>query len=1249
MKEKLVNQYSVSKTLRFALNPIGKTEEFFNERIMKDEVQRDEYYPEMKDIMDRYYKEFIDTCLDGISEMDISEYVPLYSKNMKTPEDREKMSALEEKYRKCIAGQFTDAAGYKVLDKPGEFVKKVLPDYIAKGTKEEEILDRFKNFGTFFVGYKENRANMFVADAKATSIAYRCINENLSKFIDNMMIFHDRVLPNLSEENISMLNDDMEGFIGINVKDVFEDAFFAHTLSQRGIENYNRVLGGYSNSDETKIKGLNEYINLYNQQLSSLPKEIRHKKRIPVLKPLYKQILSDRDTVSFIPEAFPDDQSVLDAIRDFYLNRTSEDSLCIREVIESLLNLTNNLSSYDLSGIMFANGPALTTLSQKVLGDWNKINSLLEEKYDSEHEGDHDSEVYFEKRKKALKQVAKYTICELETLIGNNTITAWFAEEGKRLMTVLEEAFHAVERLLSVPYEQKKKLQNNADAISPIKGFLDVIKEIEFFVKPLCATGADGAIDAIFYSDFMELFDQLKETDYLYDRVRNYITAKPYSKDKMKVMFNKSDFLTGWGQTYDTKSAHILMKNDKEYYLVIVDSKLSAKDSKFIYEDVEENPIDKIVYQKQKPDNKNTPRLFIRSKGTNYAPAVEKYQLPIEDIIDLYDKGLFKVSNKNEEERKKAVAKLIDYFKLGFTRHEDYKCFEYLWRDTAEYNTINEFYDDTIRSCYRISKEKVNFEKVKKLADEGKLYLFRIYCKDFSEHSTGRPNLHTQYFRMLFDDRNMDKKVYQLMGGAEMFYRKASINDDERIIHKANEPIANKNKLNEKKESLFDYDLIKNRRFTQRQFSIHIPVKFNFNAENELKINDVVRKEIRRNGIPHVIGIDRGERNLVYVVVLDPEGKTVYKKSLNEIISTYSSQGKTVEYHVDYQGLLADKEAERNKARKEWASIENIKELKEGYISQVVNEVCRLAIHYDAIIALEDLNSGFKNSRKKVERQVYDKFETMLRTKLEYYVEKEKNPEETGGFLNAYQLTTNKHYPSSQDGIMFFVPAWLTSKIDPTTGFVNLLYPKYTSVATAKDFLGHFKDIRYNKESDMFEFEFDYRDFPACDSSFRKEWTVCTNGERIRTFRDKNKNNEWSTERVNLTDAFKKVFDSREIDYSDTLYEKILEQSDTDKEFYSTLLSLIKLMLQMRNSVPNSTDPEDDYLISPVRNESGLFFDTRNVGEELPTDADANGAYHIAKKAQWAAQRIIEADENDYKGTKISVSKAEWLEYCQNR
>ena len=529
------------------------------------------------------------------------------------------------------------------------------------------------------------------------------------------------------------------------------------------------------------------------------------------------------------------------------------------------------------------------------------------------------------------------------------------------------------------------------------------------------------------------------------------------------------------------------------------------------------------------------------------------------------------------------------------------------------------------------------------LVEDGYIYLFQIYNKDFSKYSKGTPNLHTLYFKMLFDERNLSNVVYKLNGEAEMFYREASINNEEKITHYANQPIKNKNPDNEKKESVFEYDIVKDKRFTKRQFSLHLPITINFKAHGQEFLNYDVRKAVKYKDDNYVVGIDRGERNLIYISVINSNGKIVEQMSLNEIISDNG-------HKVDYQKLLDAKEDKRDKARKNWTSVENIKELKEGYISQVVHKICELVVKYDAVIAMEDLNFGFKRGRFPVEKQVYQKFENMLISKLNLLIDKKADPTENGGLLRAYQLTNkfdgvNK---AKQNSIIFYVPAWDTSKIDPATGFVNLLKPKYTSVQEAKNLFETIDDIKYNANTDMFEFYIDYSKFPRCNSDFKKSWTVCTNSSRILTFRNKEKNNKWDNKQIVLTDEFKSLFNEFGIDYKGNLKDSILSISNAD--FYKRLIKLLSLTLQMRNSITGSTLPEDDYLISPVANENGKFYDSRNykgTNAALPCDADANGAYNIARKALWAIDVLKDTPDDMLNSAKLSITNAEWLEYTQ--
>ena len=227
---------------------------------------------------------------------------------------------------------------------------------------------------------------------------------------------------------------------------------------------------------------------------------------------------------------------------------------------------------------------------------------------------------------------------------------------------------------------------------------------------------------------------------------------------------------------------------------------------------------------------------------------------------------------------------------------------------------------------YKVTFSPVSVSHIDRLVDEGKMYLFQIYNKDFSPSSKGTPNMHTLYWRALFDGQNLADVVYKLNGEAELFFRRRSLSPS-RPTHPAGVPIANKNRQNEKQTSTFDYDLTKDRRFTVDKVMFHVPVTLNFKSTGNSDINQQVRAYLQTADDAHVIGIDRGERHLLYLVVIDRHGHIKEQCSLNEIVNEYNGNS----YRTNYHDLLDRREKDRLEARQSWKSIETIKELKEGH------------------------------------------------------------------------------------------------------------------------------------------------------------------------------------------------------------------------------------------------------------------------------------------------------------------------------
>ena len=131
-----------------------------------------------------------------------------------------------------------------------------------------------------------------------------------------------------------------------------------------------------------------------------------------------------------------------------------------------------------------------------------------------------------------------------------------------------------------------------------------------------------------------------------------------------------------------------------------------------------------------------------------------------------------------------------------------------------------------------------------------------------------------------------------------------------------------------------------------------------------------------------------------------------------------------------------------------------------------------------------------------------------------------------------------------------------------------------------------------------------------------------------------------------MMDEWKKLFESADIDYKNSnLKEQLLAQSG--KAFYSEFMYLLRLTLQMRNSI---TGTDEDYLISPVRDANGAFYDSRNYDDKsiLPANADANGAYNIARKALWAIEVLKNTPDEELKKVKLSITNKDWLAFAQS-
>ena len=101
-----------------------------------------------------------------------------------------------------------------------------------------------------------------------------------------------------------------------------------------------------------------------------------------------------------------------------------------------------------------------------------------------------------------------------------------------------------------------KNYQLSDEEKNRIKKYLDNLLDYYHYCRPLILK-EDFMLpkDELFYGTFAPLMEQFGSITAFYDKVRNYVTKKPYSTDKIKLNFQcKGGFLQGWVDSYTEKS-----------------------------------------------------------------------------------------------------------------------------------------------------------------------------------------------------------------------------------------------------------------------------------------------------------------------------------------------------------------------------------------------------------------------------------------------------------------------------------------------------------------------------------------------------------------------------------------------------------------------------------------------------------------------------------------------------------------------
>ncbi len=1394
-------KYNLSKTLRFELIPHFDTKKYLDQFIESD-VNRDKDYKKLRQIIDEYHKYFIEKSLsfknilktEDLKKLDKLLF-DLKSSQKKDKKFLEKQFKEQQKeLRKQIVNQFVYSQTElkkKIVEKSEKEYKKknplfekelityLLPEWLdslsykAPAIKKQfnndadftqwknnslKTVKKFQNFTTYLTGFHENRKNMYSDKEQSTAIAYRIVHENLPKLLSNKSVY-EKITKNFYDlqkqfEGLEANLKEEFDYFGIDkAKSLFEINIFNQCLTQTGIDNYNCIIGGKTLDNKQKIKGVNEIINLYRQnKLANKNLKISNQ-NLPFMQILHKQILSDRESHSFLPESFKDNKELCNAIQDFWKQisklvdwSNAQQQMSLLRRLEKLFSgLSESQNELDkiyfnqnqlkglshtlfkpkqFNSISVSKAPVLDKTSDEIKtikeeeghNSWSVIDSALEcyaeNTYSKKERAQwlkkdffhfqeiHSALVTYKKVLDTDSGIAK-KITDKNLLLNHfQNINGLFklniqnkltdnkiankktvSQEGSALLLSQIANEQSIPKITQILYNLVKEVllhppetDFTEQQIQLLKNFLDCLMDLLHLIKPLYLEKDRNKIvdlerDTAFYNTFEEIYEKLFPIIPLYNKCRNYIAKNKNHLEKIKINFEDSTLLDGWDVNKESDNLSVILRRKEDNRMVYYLGVLNVKNRKIFdyqlnFQDYNEKTFEKIknkkdllkkqilaknndykYYEKMNykllPDpSKMLPKVFFSKKNHSIFH-------PSENIIKIKQKKTY-AKNDGEQFSLKDCHNFINFYKESLKKHYDWKKFNFKFLKTDQYKDISEFYHEVSSQGYKLSFDKIRADYIEEKITAGELYLFKIHNKDFSKYSKGAPHLHTSYFKFLFDEKNLKDFVFKLNGKAEIFYRKAS--KKKQAIHSKNKPVKNKNPDNPKSTSIFNYDIIKDKRFTEDKFFFHVPITMNFKKAGmkSYQFNQEVLQFLKNNKNINIIGIDRGERHLAYWTVIDQNRNILEQGSFNKINNSYKNRNKNITVMTDYHRLLETKEKQRDKSRKSWTNIENIKDLKAGYLSHLVYQISKLMIEHNAMVVFEDLNLGFKRGRMKFEKQVYQKLEKTLIDKLNYLVFKNEEHKTPGGFLKAYQLTApfeSFKKIGKQTGFIFYTPAYYTSKVDPKTGFIDLIYPKYENIEKSRKFFEKFHQIYFDEKNNYFVFEYKDSDVnPKRKTESIASWAVCTHdSERYKYNRYKRRHIK-----VNVTEELKKLLDRYSIQYKNKQSFKKEICNQNKKDFFIHLVNLLKLIFQLRHINPSAkNENEKDFILSSVADETGRFFDSRTAKSGEPQNADANGAYHIGLKGLMILHKINKWDGSEK--LNLAIKNKEWFDFIRNK
>lgn len=1101
---------------------------------------------------------------------------------------------------------------------------------------------------------------------------------------------------------------------------IYDINCFSQYINQKGIEKYNAVRARN-----------NELINLYNQNCG--------KKKGGKLKPfakLHKQIgCKASNTVERVvikrdwndSKQEHNDGTSLEAVLKIVIERANE-MLVSNEVDSSEPRLTlllHYLKERENWEGIYVSDQALRIISSRYLEDWYSLQNLLLHEnsvgsYNPQKEINEQfklntaielAPVFQALDRMNYAQVFKDYVYEEYTDILNpslspskNLVNLICFDVCETIETDVNKNIKKTNKILEGKHEDGIfKKEDNIDAVRDMMdSLLYVIHFIKFFAVRL-----DKIKGAPYDTELLQIVNSLLDRDVAdwlgwYDTVRNYVQRLPQDEvkdNKLKLNFKSSSLLQGWSVGEEQSKLSMILKNEGNYYLCIIknDKTSGRKKEKtardLVNADYEDNPFYNKDGQAERMIMRNLSFRTLTGKGYKKKFGHKYSEESDDDQAIANAKQLIKENFVCKYPLLNAIVEKSHTSKSSFTKD------------------VNAVLSNYVQCSYI----PVDWELVKQYADEGKLYVFKIYSKDYAPKVTGKKDLQTIYWE---DVLNGDS-LHQLAAKGEVFRRESLPQPKYKpFVHKEGSILVNKrdkdgniipdkiyqivyailNHLpllhpegDEQRGKAFEAAckkaqwLIDNEKIVQKtakfaimkdarfygdeKYFLHNPLYMNSKSSTYRNIdvayyeyNAIIQDWLHEDDVqPYFIGIDRGEKNLIYYCKIDQSGKIDSCNNYNSING------------YDYLAKLKERAESRLDAKRDWKQQESIKNLKNGYISQVVHRLVEDTVILNgeevkpSYIVLEKLSREIKGSRRKIDFQVYQKIELALAKKLGFYVNKDVEEGLPGSIKKPLQLvppvnTFDQIDKKDSFGIMLYTRPHYTSITDPATGWRQTIYiTNGNSDEILDQIINSFDDIFFDGNDYVFTYT---------ENNASHPWSLFSsvNGKSLDRFEYNERTK--GHDAYDIVEVLNGLFE--DFDKSRSLLEQMrngkeLKKVEMNRTAYESLRKAIKMIQQIRNT---GNDKEDNnFLLSPVRMGDGRHFDTRKHSEyenqnlQKIVDADANGAYNIARKGlvmdahyrYWKEQgkptikKKVKAKTSESSALSLYVSDREWDMWLLNR